>query len=142
MEMKAKADKEYVQSQRIHGGIDIPGYELSFRKGNRKIVDSRKLVEVAKAFGLSEVEVVDCSRLYLTKLEKAVRDIAPSKDIAHELPADYEPEKLISYGADGRLSIDPDIAGLTKAQRAKLFTFAASDAIVEGDETPILKRIK
>ena len=142
MESQAKMIKSYVMSQRLHNGVNIPGYELGHRKGNRKIVDAPKLVEVAKAFGLSDADVVECSRLYLTKLERAVRDVAPSKDIAHELPADYEPEKLISYGADGRLSIDPDIAGLTKAQRAKLFTFVASDALAEGDETPVLKRLK
>ena len=61
--------------------------------------------------------------------------------MAHELPADYEPEKLISTGRRAPKH-RPDIAGLTKAQRAKLFTFAASDALAEGDETPVLKRLK
>lgn len=138
----ARKVKEYVLSQRLHGGIDIPGWELTFRKGARKVDDGNKLVEIARAFGLTESDIVESSKLYLTKLEKKVRDIQPPKDMAHELPEDFEHEKLLSYGADGRLSVDPDIAGLTKAQRAKLFTFAASDAVVEGDETPVLKRVK
>ena len=55
--------KSYVMSQRLHNGVNIPGYELGHRS-NRKIVDAPKLVEVAKAFGLSDAEVVACSRLY------------------------------------------------------------------------------
>jgi len=138
----AKKVKEFVLNKRVMGGVDIPGWDLEHRRGARKVVDGPKIVEIARAFGLTEADVIESSKLYLTKLEKKVRDVGKPKDMAHELPADYDHKRLISYGADGRLSVDPDIAGLTKIERAKLFHFAIGDAVVAGDETPVLKRVR
>ena len=142
MEGWAKQVKEYVLAQRLHGGVDIPGWDLKHIKGARKISDPKHVVEVAKAFGLTEEDIIESCRVQLTRLEKKIRDNLANKNKSHELPADFNPENLIKHGADGKICVDPDIAGLTKAERVKLFTYALGDSIAHGSESITLQKNK
>lgn len=102
--------------------------KILYVQGARKISDSKQLFRAARAFGLTDEEVADCCKFYITRLEAIIREKQEQKDHSVPITGDLTWDDMFEIEENGTVILQPEFRGLTIEQKVALFHYITADA--------------